>query len=406
MKKELSNNQKWLFVFASFILLGFSVYATTIISDTEIITPNSLTKNSDYVVYHSEGTTYSINKNGDIAFSSSGENTSIIQASLDSIGSNAHVYILGDITFDDTIYLNSSNQILEGYGTINIPDGTGITTGKSSSQVDGQTIKGFTFDGNSTVIRVGSALNKINNIRITDAYKGILIDELNDNARDTLISDVIIKETESYAIQIASGSTSDQKISNVVIGNVGNDFSVSGILLNGNSHLLSNVHVFNTGDSSIDVRGDNIIISNCYIDTSDDSGIDVFNSNGTVVTNCYIYRNGDEGINVAGNSYHTVISNNFFKDNVGVSIKTSGNSDYNNIVGNTFYNNTGTLSNTGSNNNIIGNEDEDNIIIGKTNITDTLTIGDGTNQINITLTSPDGTEYSCGVNDGGSFTCV
>jgi len=35
----------------------------------------------------------------------------------------------------------------------------------------------------------------------------------------------------------------------------------------------------------------------------------------------------------------------------------------------------------------------------------TLTIGDGTNQENITLTSPDGTEHNCGVTNGGSFVC-
>ena len=34
-----------------------------------------------------------------------------------------------------------------------------------------------------------------------------------------------------------------------------------------------------------------------------------------------------------------------------------------------------------------------------------LNIGDGSTQINITLTSPDGTEFTCGVNDSGSFLC-
>ncbi len=35
-----------------------------------------------------------------------------------------------------------------------------------------------------------------------------------------------------------------------------------------------------------------------------------------------------------------------------------------------------------------------------------LILGDGTNQRNITLTSPDGTEYSCGVANGGALSCT
>ena len=35
-----------------------------------------------------------------------------------------------------------------------------------------------------------------------------------------------------------------------------------------------------------------------------------------------------------------------------------------------------------------------------------INVGNGTNQANITMTSPDGTEYSCGVANGGAFTCV
>ncbi len=35
----------------------------------------------------------------------------------------------------------------------------------------------------------------------------------------------------------------------------------------------------------------------------------------------------------------------------------------------------------------------------------TVQIGDGTGQMNITLTSPDGTEFDCGVNDSGSYLC-
>ena len=49
-------------------------------------------------------------------------------------------------------------------------------------------------------------------------------------------------------------------------------------------------------------------------------------------------------------------------------------------------------------------------VTGDLNVTGTatitnVTVGDGISQHNITMTSPDGTEYSCGVADGGAFTC-
>ena len=43
--------------------------------------------------------------------------------------------------------------------------------------------------------------------------------------------------------------------------------------------------------------------------------------------------------------------------------------------------------------------------INKTVIVDELVIGDGTAQVNITLTSTDGTEFTCGVNDAGALAC-
>ncbi len=39
------------------------------------------------------------------------------------------------------------------------------------------------------------------------------------------------------------------------------------------------------------------------------------------------------------------------------------------------------------------------------NVTGNFTIGDGNSQVNMTMTSPDGTEYSCGVANGGTFSC-
>lgn len=38
-------------------------------------------------------------------------------------------------------------------------------------------------------------------------------------------------------------------------------------------------------------------------------------------------------------------------------------------------------------------------------VTGDVTIGNGTYQANVTLTSPDGTEYQCGVSNGGTFMC-
>lgn len=50
-------------------------------------------------------------------------------------------------------------------------------------------------------------------------------------------------------------------------------------------------------------------------------------------------------------------------------------------------------------------------VVGTANITSTaningkLTMGTGASQINLTMTSPDGTEYNCGVANGGTFSC-
>ena len=46
-----------------------------------------------------------------------------------------------------------------------------------------------------------------------------------------------------------------------------------------------------------------------------------------------------------------------------------------------------------------------NVGIGTTNPETLLQIGNGQAQQNITMTSPDGTNYSCGVANGGTFSC-
>lgn len=49
-----------------------------------------------------------------------------------------------------------------------------------------------------------------------------------------------------------------------------------------------------------------------------------------------------------------------------------------------------------------------NLDVGGENISNADTdiqIGDGTAQVGIVMTSPDGTEYTCTVADGGAFSC-
>lgn len=56
----------------------------------------------------------------------------------------------------------------------------------------------------------------------------------------------------------------------------------------------------------------------------------------------------------------------------------------------------------------VGNSWVGDMIIDSRNhtiIVDPLVVGDGSSQVNITLTSPDGTEWNCGVNDAGTFSC-
>ncbi len=45
-------------------------------------------------------------------------------------------------------------------------------------------------------------------------------------------------------------------------------------------------------------------------------------------------------------------------------------------------------------------------VLGKIRAIGGLTVGDGTNQVNITMTSPDGTAWCCGVSDDGSWGCA
>jgi len=45
-------------------------------------------------------------------------------------------------------------------------------------------------------------------------------------------------------------------------------------------------------------------------------------------------------------------------------------------------------------------------VVGDGNFTTGLIIGSPTNSVNITMYSPDGTSYSCGVQDGGAFACI
>ncbi len=52
---------------------------------------------------------------------------------------------------------------------------------------------------------------------------------------------------------------------------------------------------------------------------------------------------------------------------------------------------------------IIEDDDEKFLTIGR--FDNSITFGNGTEQYNITLTSPDGTEFTCGVNNSGSFLC-
>jgi len=111
-----------------------------------------------------------------------------------------------------------------------------------------------------------------------------------------------------------------------------------------------------------------------------------------------------------------------FHANLDVNNSEVNNVDQINLVGSSAINTIATLNgrSTGAFN-IVGGTNTGDIILKARNSTNSqitrltvnagdgqpsIQIGDGTSQTNITLTSPDGTEYNCGVANGGVFSCA
>jgi hypothetical protein len=278
---------------------------------------------------------------------------------------------------------------------------------------------------------------------------------------ETVLANVISANNTDNGLVVAATTFNNVGASRVIItGSQFNNNKDNGIYFSGSqnysnpdiSELIIDASIISQNRlEGIYADGSDIKISNSIIKGNNASGIELFRSKSSVIGNT-ISENKKQGIhvystNAAVNLTDILISDNMILDNgVGgatssddaIAIETSAANRNlkkiiisDNIITNTP-NSIGSqgyairLSSGGSpsnitdsyiRNNYLKGNDEGAIAdgLGALNVglftfgnigVTTNQFGDGTQQYNMTLTSPDGTEYNCGVANGGTFSCA
>jgi len=379
--KKLNNNQKWFFVFFAVMILGFSVYASTIISDTNSFFGGNLDMKDNNIT---NVDSISADRINEVLYVQAG-NGSDIQATIDKCSSDGCIVKIpkGRYNISSTILL-PSNITLKGWGystLIYLDDASNVNVINNSDKTTGNsyiTILNLRIDGNGatqadTNLNHGIALKKVKGIIIENVIidntegDGISFEGINagDNT-DIIISEsffnnnrvaIRTKYVERYSIsdnQILSGdygifvhtyssygsvygnnvkggtniciAVESEGHRNVVDSNTVKDCGGRGINLESGSgaegNIISNNIVINSSSQGIRIYGNkNVVIGNSIQNISTSVGIDSAGSNNLIKGNIILYT-GLEGIRIrADNNF--VIGNYIY----GTGLQTSGTYD-------------------------------------------------------------------------------
>lgn len=479
--KTPTNTHKWFFTLAALFVLSVTVYAATVISDTQITTPIVNT-----ILYVEAGNAGDIQakinqaNNGDKIILPDGfyniENTIVINKSITFEGTTQPSFRVSPSTTGTVINATASMANLN---MINVTV-TGVTlrdfgvTGNSITN-DGIALVGNTgsFFGENlymelqgrnglfalTSIGAGNSLFHIasrenglhgmeiqrNDFRITDYYAhrnwngsalmlnnagGIQVNlmhvffnnhSLYLNGTDNgIFTNIILESTNTSAIVFDSTHSSINRISIIGSDFFLNDLNNEGfaeIEFLGSANSIQDVtiegmfdgtnDIFNTvGNSYKRLRFKTVLTEltslgdypeNMSITNVDNDGNYVFSDGGVKIYNT---NSGEEKFTIdrtmSGNEKLEV-----YIDDLDVIFKSEQDEDTGDKGGFRFIMDD---DGTASPNYLIeekGGED----IVNFNNQTG-MTLGDGTDQMNITLTSPDGTEFNCGVSNAGAYECT
>ncbi|MBP7652948.1 right-handed parallel beta-helix repeat-containing protein, partial [Candidatus Dependentiae bacterium] len=167
---------------------------------------------------------------------------------------------------------------------------------------------------------------RIENLRITDCYRGIFFD----NVDSSVIARVAIDFTNNGvdyegAIYLYNGSDS-----NFIFQNMTSENNVNAIvILNSDKNYISNNNLYNNISSSIWLNGsdsnyinDNICLNNLS------SGITLWNSVNNIIKNNRCFNNLNKGFRLYNNSSYNILeNNNSINNGDGYEISTSSNSN-------------------------------------------------------------------------------
>lgn len=436
MNKTNTPHKKILITLLCFLFIG-TVYAVTTISDTAIFTTGNVTSaNINQVLYVQAG------------------NASDINETIKQCGSNGCVVKIPCGTYNlDTQVTIKDKVFLEGFGECTIINRTG-TGGrfKSDAEISDVRLSNFRFKGNNfTSIPITLDGGFKHNIQIYELHiTNVHARAIQINGTNILIeNNLIVNVTNGIGISKNTADTSDLNYEIVIINNRIEDqrYNLSspteygeGIEINvhsfGRSMIMGN-DIIGFGEEGIDVNIEYSIITNNYVEmVSDEARIShginiqtesskscqsIISSN--VITNIANNNNSRgikissgcigvqaignilEGINSTGgrgitvDANKTIINSNYFS-NLERGIQSFISEQNVIVTGNRFTNITREF---------VGNVpslDFDNLIFNQSMTVLDLVVGNGASQHNITLTSPDGAEHNCGVNNAGVFTCT
>lgn len=451
---------RWYYILFGLILMAIFITATTYVGDDQVTTSNTLkvgltnisssdvnTTNLNADVFNGTNGTFS----NLISIGTGSDNTTIeggnITANRIKISKNysgsSWEYSSGSSVYNRPVYLNLSNVMdrvgqigntflqafqidINNYGDAIKPIGIGIGIDQYSQDANADT-SGIILDinlkeGNSTLKGLQTHLR--DNSKYSAGIRGVY-NRINKDNSSTIAYNSLVTSEGSKPIDAALYAT-------------GGGGFINGILLDSNGEFINglNLRAVSSGGNAIMTRGNwqNEFFCNttgiCKIRSDEvleftsernTSGgairFQTQNSSNHMLNRVQI-TSGDQAYVYFG-SANDLVSIKMYSPDKSEStcsltnddlISCNGVTPLNSSLPATFLNVTigDSTSNTTISNGLISTE---NITATRLNLTgtamiqDNLTMGDGSKQVNITLTSPDGTEGCCGLNDDLTFTC-
>lgn len=147
------------------------------------------------------------------------------------------------------------------------------------------------------------------------------------------MSDIRILSCGGYGVFL-KGFAYDNEFSNLWIGSCN-----VGMRIENTDCFFSNLHVWGSTGSGVELRGGNNRLTNVYIETNGSHGIDCFNAPRTKIANGSIWKNQGQGINVSTSDRVSMIGLNIYDQ--GSNGINGANSLYGQVIGCTFYDDTG-----------------------------------------------------------------